>query len=48
MRRRENSTKRKSSLLLQIKKIDLNYKLQVLAYEYEKVVPGGVLRKKCS
>ena len=34
------------SLLLQIAKIDLNYKLQLLAYEYQKQSPGGVLRKK--
>ena len=36
------------SLLLQIAKIDLNYKLQLLAYKYEKQSPGGVLRKRCS
>ena len=36
------------SLLLQIAKIDLNYKLQLLAYEYQKQSPRGVLRKRCS
>ena len=46
MCRRENSRKRKSGLLLQIENIDLNYKLQLLAYEYQKQSPGGVLRKR--
>ena len=48
MRQPENSRKRNSSLLLKIKKIDLNYKFQVLAYEYQRPSPGGVLRKRSS
>ena len=48
MRQPENSRKRKSSLLLKIEKINLNYKLQLLAYEYQKQSPEGVLRKTCS
>ena len=31
------------SLLLQIAKTDLNYKLQLLASEYQQQLPGGVL-----
>ena len=31
------------SLLLQIAKTDLNYKLQLLASEYQQQSPGGVL-----
>ena len=36
------------SLSLQIAKIDLNYKLQLLASEYQKQSPESVLRKRCS
>ena len=32
--------------MIQIAKIDLNHKLQLLAYEYQKQSPGGVLRKR--
>ena len=43
MRQRKNSQERK---LIQIAKIDLNHKLQLHAYEYQKQSPGGVLRKR--
>ena len=33
------------SLSLQIEKVDLNYKLQLLAFEYQKQLPGGVCEK---
>ena len=32
--------------MLQIAKLDLNYKLQLLAYEYQTQSPRGVLRKR--
>ena len=32
--------------MIQIAKIDLNHKLQLHAYEYQKQSPGGVLRKR--
>ena len=32
---------------LQIAKIDLHYQLQLLASEYQKQSPGGILRNKC-
>ena len=36
------------SLLLQIAKLDSNYKLELLESEYQKQSPGGVLWKRCS
>ena len=35
------------SLSLQIAKIDLNYRLQLLTSEYQKQSPKSVLRKRC-
>ena len=40
--------RREQSLLLQIAKIDLNYKLQLLASEYQKQSLAGILWKRCS
>ena len=48
MRQRENSQKEKCYKSLQIAKIGLNYKLQLLVSEYQKQSPEGVLKNKCS